>query len=342
MTSRKQGKRAPQTVKPQIDLRHGELKDKLATARFAMARIAGALESVPADGYATKAVSRHERWQSCMLEDVQCSLREIVQCEQEEGRAQAGAEIRELLAHSEIMEQVMSGKAFRLSRIAQHLKAFRENEGADRKVIDALESVDRFLRSGSGDVLVDAAVLLYQVEIIRPFPSHNGFLARLLVDLFLCDKNMLPRGCTVCMSSVFNKKKHTYGEKLDQARLSGEIEPWVSFFLDALICSADTVTSMLRESMVWYENCQYKLFVERRPRSALEAGLLRHFFKEPYLSTAQIAKKCRTSFQTAHVIVKDLEREHVLEEVSGKKKGHRYLFVPVLKTWNPNSANQQE
>lgn len=69
----------------------------------------------------------------------------------------------------------------------------------------------------------------YQFETIHPFLDGNGRIGRLLITLFLIEKQVLTNP-TLYISFFLKKNRAEYYDPLSEVRSKGNYEQWVKFF----------------------------------------------------------------------------------------------------------------
>ena len=114
---------------------------------------------------------------------------------------------------------------------------------------EAMSDLEKYINEEQPyDVLVLAALIHYQFETIHPFLDGNGRIGRLLILLYLMDRQLL--GKPVIYVSYFLKKNQVeYYDRISEVRRTGNYEQWVHFFLNAVhAAAADSVESIQRLS----------------------------------------------------------------------------------------------
>ena len=79
--------------------------------------------------------------------------------------------------------------------------------------LEYMSNLEQYIHYDEVDLLVQAALLHCQFEMIHPFKDGNGRIGRLLIPLFLYYREILPVP-TFYMSAFFEKDRNTYLEKL--------------------------------------------------------------------------------------------------------------------------------
>ena len=90
----------------------------------------------------------------------------------------------------------------------------------------------------SSDPLVRAALIHYQFETIHPFLDGNGRIGRLLITLFLMEKNILTTPA-LYISYFLKRNRIEYYDRMSEVRRTGNYEQWITFFLQAVLESAE-------------------------------------------------------------------------------------------------------
>ena len=81
--------------------------------------------------------------------------------------------------------------------------------------------------------LVQCAMMHYQFESIHPFADGNGRIGRLLITLFLKATGVLTTPL-LYLSAYFERNRQQYYDELLNVSISGDWEPWLSYFLEGV------------------------------------------------------------------------------------------------------------
>lgn len=182
---------------------------------------------------------------------------------------------------------------------------------------------ERDLLSG----LAQCALIHYQFEAVHPFLDGNGRIGRLLLTLFLCEREFLHYPM-LYLSAFFDKYRDEYYECLLAVSQKGEWEEWVAFFLRAIVVQSKDATENSRKILNLLEN--YRERIQKNRTSIYVAKLLDELFKNPYVSIPRAASKLETSFHTAKAAIEKLVKAGILIEITDKQRGKVYCAKELL------------
>ena len=147
------------------------------------------------------------------------------------------------------------------------------------------------------DPLIQIGVAHYQFEAIHPFMDGNGRIGRLLIPLFLYQKELLSYPL-LYISEYFEENRKNYYDYLNNVTEKGEWENWLKFFLYALATQSLKNSNKVLKILVLYK----KLKDEIASINAVYAiNLLDIIFTSPIVSFVKIKKRLKTkSHQTIY------------------------------------------
>lgn len=106
------------------------------------------------------------------------------------------------------------------------------------KLSELLDNWERYLHAEDDTPeLLRLAVLVAQFHHLQPFPQASDRLLRLLINLYLVDRDLLPAPA-LDISSVWRDGGGTLPAALLQLRAQGQWEGWVRVFLRVLVSAA--------------------------------------------------------------------------------------------------------
>lgn len=172
--------------------------------------------------------------------------------------------------------------------------------------------------------LIKIALLHYQFETIHPFLDGNGRIGRLLIPLYLLEKNSLEKPCFY-ISDYLEKHRKEYFEALDRVRLNNDIEYWIKFFLEATIYTAQTaknkfkaVVSLIEEYRIQLSGFSGKIQVHQ--------AILRTFYSNPIQSSKDIQSITENRQSTVDKSLKQLVDAGILQEITGNNRNRIFAL----------------
>lgn len=102
----------------------------------------------------------------------------------------------------------------------------------------AMSALESYMNAEEAlDPLIRTALIHYQFETIHPFLDGNGRVGRLLITLFLMEKNLLSKPA-LYISCFLKQNRIEYYDRMSEVRRTGNYEQWIMFFLRAVAESA--------------------------------------------------------------------------------------------------------
>jgi Fic family protein len=188
---------------------------------------------------------------------------------------------------------------------------------------DALAAFEGFLQErGRLPDLIQCAMLHAQFESIHPFVGGNGRLGRLLITLFLIERQRLARPL-LYLSAFLEGHRDEYYALLQRVRTHGEWTPWLTFFAVGVHETAERATRQARALIRHYE----------RDRERVKGHALRladELFRTPAMTVPEAKRVLEVTDPTARRAVRELEARGLLIEWGEKRWPRVYLARHVL------------
>jgi Fic family protein len=177
--------------------------------------------------------------------------------------------------------------------------------------------------------LLKIAIIHYQFETIHPFLDGNGRVGRLLITLYLVDKDILKKPI-LYLSDFFERNKELYYDNLMKVRTKDDIVQWLKFFLVGVIETAKKGVETFDAILKLKTNVELDIqTLKTRANNAQK--IIQHLFKRPMIEVNKVMEITGVSKRTAYHLIDDLERLQILKEITGGKRDKLYVFDSYIK-----------
>ncbi len=177
--------------------------------------------------------------------------------------------------------------------------------------------------------LLKIALIHYQFETIHPFLDGNGRVGRLLITLYLVEKEILKKPI-LYLSDFFERNRTLYYDNLTRIREKSDITQWFKFFLVGMIETAKKGIETFDKILKLKGDIENKVqILGSRSTSALK--IMDYLYQKPLIDTSIIIELTKLSAPTAYKLTSELENLGVLKEVTGGKRKKIYIFEKYLK-----------
>ncbi len=193
-------------------------------------------------------------------------------------------------------------------------------------LMNCLGAWERFLHDRSLPVLVQAALMHVQFEAIHPFLDGNGRVGRLLVTLFLVEREVLPAPL-LYLSAFFEATRADYYERLQGVHERSEWGAWSEYFLNGVARQSEDALSRTERINSVVARWKDKL----AGASQATVKLVDLLAQNPYCTVRRVEKQLKVAFTTAQRAVERLEAEGVLRQVNQARRDRVYCATALLK-----------
>jgi len=180
--------------------------------------------------------------------------------------------------------------------------------------------------------LLKIALIHYQFETIHPFLDGNGRVGRLLITLYLVDKEILKQPI-LYLSDFFERNKTLYYDNLMRVRTHHDIKQWIKFFLVGVIETAKNGVKTF-DDILKLKALSESAIQQLGTRSNNILKVFNYLLKRPIIDISKVIEVTAVSQKTAYNIIEELEKLQILVEVSGSKRGKVYAFKKYLNLFN--------
>jgi Fic family protein len=192
---------------------------------------------------------------------------------------------------------------------------------------DSLSAWEKFLHDRMLPSLVHAALAHYQFEAIHPFPDGNGRVARLLITLELCERDVLPAPL-LYLSAFFEATRSDYYGGLRGVSEGGDWLGWLQYFLNGVARQAEDALSRAERINALLASWREKLAGD--PGTKVAFKIVDMLASNPFVTPRGAEKILGLAYNTVMRAIGQLEKQGILKEVSGAKRGRAYCAQKLL------------
>ena len=355
---------APLPPNPPIEV-SGELLTKLIDANKKIATLEGLSSRIPNMGLFVSMYVRKEALLSSQIEGTQCTLEDILNPLIEENTNRDVSDVVNYIratefalerlktlplcnrlikeTHAVLLESVRGQEKnpgeFRYSQNwiggqGSTLKNARYIPPNPEDMLTAMSDLEKYINSDDTlDPLIQAALIHYQFETTHPFLGGNGRVGRLLITLFLMEKDILSTPA-LYISYYLKMNRIEYYDRMTQVRRTGDYEQWISFFLQAFADSAEDAIHTIDRLTALHDKST-KLFdsLTKRQRTSV-LKVFSYLESNPIIDIQKTATTLEMSYNTVSKVVSILIEDGILKQTdkSGKAKIYSYTeYLDILR-----------
>ncbi len=202
-------------------------------------------------------------------------------------------------------------------------------------VPDCMAAFERFLHAKDDGlpVLLRAGLAHVQFETIHPFLDGNGRVGRLLVTFLLCQAGVLHEPL-LYLSLYFKQHRATYYELLNHVRRTGDIESWLSFFLEGVHLTATDAVSTAQRLAQMFQNDRNRVETTEGRRAGSVLRVHEVLKERPVLSLSEVRNRTTLSFPAASSAMVRLVEYGIAREITGKRRGRVFVYDGYLSILN--------
>lgn len=310
---------SPLPPEPNIEI-DTEMQQLLIDAHKKLALLNGLSDRIPNKDLFISMYVRKEALVSSQIEGTQCTLEDVLNPEIDEN---ANADVSDVVnyvrainfaikrlddlplcnrlireTHEVLMHSVRGGDKtpgeFRRSQnwiggVGSTLKNARYIPPNPLDMEACMSDLEKFMNDDDEmDPLIKAALLHYQFETIHPFLDGNGRVGRLLITLFLMEKQELSSP-VLYLSCYLKSNRIEYYDRMSEVRKAGNFEQWIKFFLRGVAETAEDATETIDRLTALHQKNEAKLAdVPTRSRKNI-MNLFAYIERNPIIETVKTA-----------------------------------------------------
>jgi Fic family protein len=201
-------------------------------------------------------------------------------------------------------------------------------------VEDCMAALERFLH-GEGNpypTLVKAALAHVQFETIHPFLDGNGRIGRLLIAFVLHHDRLLSQPL-LYLSLYFKQHRSEYYRLLDLARMEGDWEAWLDFFLEGVEQTAANAVEAAKRLLALFDQDERRT-QQSQGRTSTLLQVFRALCKRPLVSVNQVCQQTNLSFPAVNKAIQTFERLGIVHEATGQRRNRVFVYRDYLEILN--------
>jgi Fic family protein len=179
--------------------------------------------------------------------------------------------------------------------------------------------------------LLRIALIHYQFETIHPFLDGNGRVGRLMITLYLVEKNILKRPI-LYLSDFFEKHKSLYYDNLMNVRNKSDLKQWFKFFLVAIIETAKNGIATFDAILKLRKELEEQ--IQKSSKSNYLLKIMNYLYQRPTINISKIMEIVDVSHPTAYKILDEMLKMNIIKEIGSKKRDKNYVFHSYIQLFS--------
>jgi Fic family protein len=180
-------------------------------------------------------------------------------------------------------------------------------------------------------LVIKMALGHYQFETLHPFNDGNGRLGRLVCVLQLAHRGEL-RVPVLNLSPWLESRRREYQDHMLAVSSTGDFEPWIRFFSEAVRAQAVRAVSKIDALHEWRDDVLSKM-AEADVRG-VAIRIAEDLVGYPLITPTLTAERFSVSYQAANTAIRKLMQLGILEERTGRRYGRVFAARRVLNIIN--------
>ncbi|MBI5078453.1 hypothetical protein HZB08_00320 [Candidatus Saganbacteria bacterium] len=191
----------------------------------------------------------------------------------------------------------------------------------------AVYALDRFFRRPiQFPAIVRAALIFYQMSVIRPFEFGNDLMAKIMFSIVLAESH---KSATVIgIGGIIKENKILLDFALANVILKSDWRGLIAAICQILISECKKLSDFIEKTAFLCDFMQNSLEYERN--SAILPILVNELFFSPAISTSKAAKLLKVSFRAAQLNIDKLVDIGILTETTGGKRNRVYCAQEIM------------
>jgi len=188
---------------------------------------------------------------------------------------------------------------------------------------DLMLNLLEYIKSDRNPELIKLALFHYQFEAIHPFVDGNGRVGRLLVILYLMNKQILSAPL-LYVSEYFEGRRDEYYQFLLKVSAESDYESWIKFFLKGIAIQANEAR-LRAEVILKYINVKGNAIKKKYHASTFL--VFQSLASNPYTTISKAASLAGVSYPAAKRAIENLVNEGVIDKMEDEHRIRKQMFV---------------
>ena len=178
------------------------------------------------------------------------------------------------------------------------------------------------------DPLIKVALIHYQFETIHPFLDGNGRIGRLIIPLFLKEKQLLMHP-TLYISYFLKRNRIEYYDRMMEVRLKGNFEQWVQFFLKAVAESSQDAIQTIDLLLELHERDLAKVMESKKSLKST-VQVFEYVKRNPIIDIKKTSAEIGVVFNTVAKAVNNLMDIGILKQTENSRRNRCFVYEEYL------------
>ena len=190
---------------------------------------------------------------------------------------------------------------------------------APNQIEELMSNLESYIHQEEKDPLVQLAIVHAQFELIHPFLDGNGRVGRILVPLFLNEKEILHEPMFY-LSSYLEKNRGEYYARSENISKEDDWEGWINFFLAAVAEQAKLNRKKVQAILNLYDEMKESVLEVTGSQYAIKA--LDAIFDKPVFRRSDFIERTEIPSTSAKRILNDMLEDEILitrKEAKGRQ-----------------------
>jgi len=185
---------------------------------------------------------------------------------------------------------------------------------------------EAFLHDRTLPPLAQIAMAHHQLETIHPFLDGNGRVGRLLITLFLVEREILSSPL-LYLSAFFEATRPEYYRRLQAVRNEGDWKGWLLYFLRGVTLQAEDAVQ--RAERIDGLLAGWRSLAAESTSRAMP-GLVDLLAENPYWTVRRAAERLDVAYTTAQRAIERLIEAGVMQQVGEAKRNRLFCATTIL------------